>query len=495
VTTDWHDLATTLALPAKAVIGGELRPAADGATMPCTSPRDGRVLVDVAAASDRDVDAAVRAGREAFEDGRWSGLAPAERKRVLLAVADAVEAAADELAVLVSLEMGKPIADARGIEIPALLKTLRWYAELADKLVDELPHVEPGALAMVTREPVGVVAAIVPWNFPLTMAGWKLGPALAAGNSVVLKPADQSPLSALRLGELALEAGLPDGVLNVVPGAGPVAGQALSRHLDVDVLTFTGSGETGASLLHDAADSNLKRVYLELGGKTPNIVFADAPDLAHAATMAAWGITFNQGEMCTAASRLLVQREIHDEFVAQVVTAVEGRVVGDPLDEGTQVGPIVDDRQLERVLGYIEVGRDHDGAALATGGTRIHEDSGGTFVAPTVFTDVAQPMRIAQEEIFGPVLSVIPFDSPQEAVAIANDTVYGLAAAVWTADLRTAHRTARALQAGTVWVNCFEEGDLTVPFGGVKRSGNGRDKSHHAIDEYTQLKTTWIDLG
>ena len=478
----------------RAVIDGRSVDAASGGVFPAISPRDGTTLVEVAACDATDVDAAVRAARRAFDDGRWSRQAPASRKLVLQRFADLVEAATDELAMTISLEMGKPIADARGIEIPALVGTLRWYAEAADKLVDELPHVDPGALAMVTREPVGVVGAIVPWNFPLTMAGWKLAPALAVGNSVVLKPAEQSPLSALRLGELALEAGLPDGVFNVVPGLGPVTGQALGRHLDVDVLAFTGSGQVGAQLLHYAADSNLKRVYLELGGKTPNVVFADAQDLDRAAAKAAWGITFNQGEMCTAASRLLVQRDIHDEFVEKVVAAAGARVVGDPLDAGTHIGPIVSDTQLDRVLSYVDIGRD-EGAELVLGGHRMLEDTGGTYVEPTIFTGVEPQMRLAQEEIFGPVLSVLPFDDLDDAVRLANDSIYGLAASVWTRDLTTAFRVSRAIKAGTVWVNGFEEGDMTVPFGGTKRSGNGSDKSLHAIDKYVDLKTTWIDLS
>ncbi len=457
-------------------------------------PSTGTTWTTVAAASVTDVDRAVRAARRAFASGRWSRTDPSTRRAVLLAWADLVEAHTDELATLVTTEMGKPIAHARGIEIPAVCKTIRYYAELADKRVDELPVTGPDELALVTREPVGVVGAIVPWNFPLTMAGWKLGPALATGNSVVLKPAEYTSTSALRLAELATEAGLPDGVFNVVPGRGPVAGDALARHDDVDVLTFTGSGPTGRSLLHAAADSNAKPVWLELGGKSPNLVFADAPDLEVAADMAAWGIFFNAGEMCTAPSRLLVQREILDDFSAAVVERARSRVVGDPMDDATETGPIVSDRQLQTVLDYVDVGRGE--AELLTGGSRLDtpEHADGFFLEPTIFGGVANDARIAREEIFGPVLSIIAFDDEADAIRIANDTPYGLAAGLWTSDLSRAHRVSRALEAGTVWVNCYEEGGLSVPFGGRKQSGNGRDKSAHAIDKFTELKTTWISL-
>ena len=489
----WRSLASSMGIPTRAWIHGEPRDASDGATFPAVSPRDGTTIAEVASCDAADVDEAVGAARRAFEDGRWSGLAPAERKAVMVRWAGLVEDHADELATLVSLEMGKPIADSRAIELRATRNTLAWFGEAADKVTDELPKVATDAVAMVTREPLGVVGAVVPWNFPLTMAAWKLGPALATGNSVVLKPAEQSPLSALRLAELATEAGIPDGVVNVVPGFGETAGQALGRHPDVDVLTFTGSTEVGRFFLRYAADSNVKPVWLELGGKSPNIILADAPDLGVAAAMAAWGIFFNTGQMCTAASRLLVQDRVAEEVVDSIVEAARARRIGDPLDPATELGPLVDRAQRERVLGYVERGT-AEGATLAVGGHAALAETGGTFVEPTVFTGVRNDMTIAREEIFGPVLSVITFRDLDEAIALANDTPYGLAASIWTSDLSTAHRAARALRAGTVWVNCFEEGDLTVPFGGRKGSGFGADKSLHAMEKFTALKTTWIQL-
>lgn len=491
---DWLERATVMSIDGRALIDGERVDAISGDTFACRSPRDGRVLAPVAACQTRDVDRAVAAARRAFDEGRWAHRPPAERKRVLVDWARLVEEHADELALLVTLEMGKPINDSRSIELTAVRNCLSWYGELTDKLMGELPSVDRSALAMVTREPLGVVGAVVPWNFPLTMASWKLGPALAAGNSVVLKPAEQSPLSALRLAQLALEAGLPEGVLNIVPGFGETAGQALGRHHDVDVITFTGSTEVGRLFLRYASESNLKRVWLELGGKSPNIVFSDAADLDVAAEAAAFGGFFNQGEMCTAASRLLVDDHIHEEFTERLLRKAQERPPADPLDPATRTGPLVDEEHMTRVLGYVEAGR-ADGATLRVGGSQTRAGTGGWYVEPTVFTDVGNQMRIAREEIFGPVVSLIRFSEADEAVRIANDTMYGLAAAVWTNDLVTAHRTARAIRAGTVWVNCYEEGDMTVPFGGMKHSGFGRDKSAHAIDKFTDLKTTWIALS
>ncbi|MBE8477614.1 aldehyde dehydrogenase [Streptomyces justiciae] len=467
--------------------------AGSGATFAVVSPRDGQTLAQVADAGEAEVDLAVAAARRAFDTGPWPRMAPADRGRALLRIADLLERHREELALTVTLEMGKPITDAYGIELRAAINTFRWYGQLADKLTDESPHTAPDALALVTREPAGVVGAVVPWNFPLTLASWKLAPALAAGCTVVLKPSENSPLSALLLGRIATEAGLPPGVLNVVNGEGPVAGRALGLHPDVDVLAFTGSTAVGRHFLRYSADSNLKRVWLELGGKSPNIILPDAPDLEQAAATAAWGIFFNQGEMCTAPSRLLVHSSVADGVTDAIVRRARELRVGDPLDPATEMGAMVGANHLERVLGHIDTGLD-EGARLRVGGGRTLAETGGSFLRPTVFDQVDAGMRLAREEIFGPVLSVLTFDDLDEAVRLANATEYGLAAGLWTSDLSTAHQVSRALKAGTVWVNCYEEGDLTVPFGGMKQSGNGRDKSAHALEKYTELKTTWIQL-
>ncbi|MFF3378792.1 aldehyde dehydrogenase [Streptomyces sp. NPDC002680] len=464
-----------------------------GATFAVVSPRDGQVLTEVADGGPAEVDSAVAAARRAFDTGPWPRLAPAERGRVLLRLAELLEEQRELLALTVTLEMGKPITDAHDIELRAAINTFRFYGQLADKLTDESPHTAPDALALVTREPAGVVGAVVPWNFPLTLASWKVAPALAAGCTVVLKPSENSPLSALALGRLGTEAGLPPGVLNVVAGDGPGAGQALGLHPDVDVLAFTGSTAVGRHFLRYSADSNLKRVWLELGGKSPNIVLPDAPDLDNVAATAAWGIFFNQGEMCTAPSRLLVHSSIAEQVTEAVVRRARELRVGDPLDPATEMGALVGEAHLARVLDHIGTGTE-EGARLRTGGARVLERTGGTYLEPTVFDQVGPDSRLAREEIFGPVLSVLTFDDVDEAVRLANATEYGLAAGLWTSNLTTAHQVSRALKAGTVWVNCYEEGDLTVPFGGMKQSGNGRDKSAHALEKYTELKTTWIQL-
>ncbi|MFH8773104.1 aldehyde dehydrogenase [Streptomyces sp. NPDC017958] len=484
--------AKTLDLPALHHIDGADEPGS-GTTFTVVSPRDGQTLAEVADARQAEVDHAVAAARRAFDSGPWPRLAPVERGRVLLRIAELLEEQREVLALTVTLEMGKPITDAYAVELRAAINTFRWYGQLADKLTDESPHTAPDALALVTREPAGVVGAVVPWNFPLTLASWKVAPALAAGCTVVLKPSESSPLSALLLGRIGTEAGLPPGVLNVVTGDGPTAGRAIGLHPDVDVLAFTGSTAVGRHFLRYSADSNLKRVWLELGGKSPNIVLPDAPDLERAAATAAWGIFFNQGEMCTAPSRLLVHSSIAERVTEAVVRRARELRVGDPLDPATEMGALVGEAHLDRVLDHVATAG-AEGARLRTGGARTLAETGGSYLGPTVFDRVGPGMRLAREEIFGPVLSVLTFDDLDEAVRLANATEYGLAAGLWTSDLSTAHRVSRALKAGTVWVNCYEEGDLTVPFGGMKQSGNGRDKSAHALEKYTELKTTWIQL-
>jgi 4-(gamma-glutamylamino)butanal dehydrogenase len=488
----WHGLAERVALPAAMLVDGR-EDDGDGA-LPVVSPRNGSVLVEVATASDADVDRAVAAARRAFDDGPWPRMKPRERAAVMLRWADLVERDRDHVALLVSLEMGKPIREAWTIELRALISTIRFYAESADKEAGELPAVGEDDLALVVRQPSGVVAAIVPWNFPLTLAGWKIAPALSVGCAVVLKPSELSPLSALHVAALALEAGMPPGVLNVVNGTGITAGRALGLHRDVDVLAFTGSTDVGRHFLRYAADSNLKRVWLELGGKSPNIVFADAPDVDAAAEAAAWGICFNSGQMCTAASRLLVEGSMLEEFTDLVLAKVATWTAGDPLDPGTRLGPLVSAQHVARVAGHVERAREQ-GARLRAGGERLLPSTGGSYYSATVFDSVAPDDDLAQQEVFGPVLAVMPFIDADDAVRLARNTEYGLAAALWTSDLRTAHRVSRGVPAGTVWVNCYEEGDLTVPFGGFKASGNGRDKSRHAVDKYTELKTIWMSLS
>lgn len=482
-----------IALKGQAFVDGRFVDAVSGETFDDISPRDGKTIARVAACDAEDIDRAVAAARRAFEAGVWRDRTPKERKKVLQRFADLFEKHMDELAVLETLDMGKPIAESRNIDVNVVLDTLQWYAECPDKLYDELAPTGPGQLAMITREPVGVVGAVVPWNFPMLMATWKFAPALATGNSVVLKPAEQSPLTAIRLAELAAEAGIPDGVFNVLPGFGPTAGKALGLHMDVDCLAFTGSGEVGKLFLQYAGQSNMKRVFLECGGKSPNIILDDVPELRVAAERAATAICFNQGEVCVAPSRLILSERIRDQFLDIVVDTAKSIRPGDPLDPATKLGALVESTHRDRVEGYIARGK-AEGARLVLGGDRPSDTPDGYYVNPTIFADVTNDMTIAREEIFGPVLSTITVADDEEAVRVANDSSYGLAAAVWTRDLSRAHKMARKLRAGTVWVNCYDHGDATVPFGGFKQSGNGRDKSLHALDKYTELKTTWIEL-
>jgi len=475
-------------------IDGAFLDAASGETFVTENPATGQPITSVAAGDAADIDLAVKAARRAFEDGRWSRMAPADRKTVLLRFADGIEANSDELATLDALEGGKPITDCRAVDLPETVKTIRWYAEAIDKVFDAVAPTGPDALGLIIREPVGVVGAVVPWNFPILMAAWKIAPALAAGNSMIVKPSRLTSLSAIRLAEIASAAGLPDGILNVVPGSGSGAGQALGRHMDVDKVTFTGSTEVGREFLHYAAESNLKEVTLELGGKSPSLVLAEPPDLAVVAEQVLFAALMNQGENCSAGSRLIVHRSVHDELVERLAAGLAAWPVGDPMDPATRIGPMIERPHLDKVMGYIARGR-AEGARVVTGGDRVLESSGGYFVAPTIFDDVTNTMSIAREEIFGPILSTIPFDDEAEGIRLANETSYGLAASIYTTDLDAAFRVSRALRAGTVGVNAYSEGDITTPFGGYKQSGfGGRDKGLEAFDQYTEKKTIWVTL-
>ncbi|MGR3615151.1 MAG: aldehyde dehydrogenase family protein [Paracoccaceae bacterium] len=467
--------------------------AGSGAPLEVTSPIDGSFLTTLSGASAHDVDRAVAAARAAFEDGRWSRMAPAARKKVLHRIAGRIEAEALELAVLGVRDNGTEFDMAFKAEPGSAAGTFRYYAEALDKVAGEIAPTAPDVLGLVHRAPVGVVGAIVPWNFPLMIGAWKLAPALAMGNSVVLKPAETASLSLLRLAEICTECGLPDGVLNVVTGSGAETGAALSKHMDVDVLTFTGSGGTGRRLLEASARSNLKRCYLELGGKSPNIVFADTKDLAKAAKVSAAGIFRNSGQVCVAGSRLLVQSDIHDEFVALLRAEADALRVGDPLDLNTQIGAVNSEAQLARNLSFMD-SVEAEGGEILTGGARILENTGGTYMLPTIVTGVDQEASLFQQEVFGPVLTVTKFDTEEEALCLANATDFGLAAGVWTSDLSRAHRMVAGIRAGVVHVNTYGGADNTVPLGGVGQSGNGHDKSLHALDKYVDLKTAWIQL-
>lgn len=487
----WQHLASQISIEGRAFIDGHYVEAASGKTFDCVSPIDGKVIAKVADCDESDVNNAVAAARRAFDGSGWASMPPRNRKKILLRFAGLIHTHKDELSLLETLDAGKPIGDTTSVDIPGAAYAVEWFAEAIDKVGGEVAPVDKRIVGLVTREPIGVVACVVPWNFPLLMASWKFAPALAAGNAVVLKPSEKSPLTAIRIAQLASDAGIPAGVFNVIPGGG-APGKLLALHMDVDCLAFTGSTAVGKLIMQYAGQSNLKRVWLELGGKSPNIILPDCPDFDRAAASAAGAIFYNMGEMCTAGSRLLVHRDIKDMFLGKVLEQAAKWKPGNPLDPNTGMGAIVDQIQLERVQSYIAAGKAE--SRLLTGGERTLLESGGYYLQPTVF-DAQPDHKIAREEIFGPVLSVITFDTLDEAIAIANDSEYGLAAAVWTSNLTTAHEAARRLRAGTVWVNCYDEGgDMNFPFGGYKQSGNGRDKSLHALEKYTELKSTLIKL-
>jgi acyl-CoA reductase-like NAD-dependent aldehyde dehydrogenase len=488
--TDWRKLAGELDIEGRAFINGRFTDALSGETRPTVNPANGRELAEVALCGPADADLAIKGARRlravrgpGWPDGAQDGAGALGRTD---------RPAPRRTRPAETLDVGKPISDTLNVDVPSAVRTIRWSGEAIDKVYDEIPPTPRDTLALIQRLPLGVVAAIVPWNFPLSTTAWKLAPSLATGNSVVLKPASNTPLSALYIARLAAEAGLPDGVLQVLPGPGGSLGKHLATHMDIDGLTFTGSTPVGKQLMQYSGQSNLKRTFLELGGKSPNIVFADA-DLEKAAAMAAVAVFYNGGQTCTAGTRLIVQRAIQDEFLERVKANARNWMPGDPLDPATPMGPMIDAAQCRTVAAYVDIGR-QEGAELVFGGEQVLQSSGGHYHQPSIFTEANNAMRIAQEEIFGPVLSVIPFDTMDEAIAIANDSIYGLAGAVWSRDIDTAHKVARAVRVGTMGINNYFGGDITVPFGGFKQSGNGRDKSIHAFHDYTELKTTWIEF-
>jgi acyl-CoA reductase-like NAD-dependent aldehyde dehydrogenase len=479
--------------PVKMLIGGQWVESASGKTFATINPATTQVLAQVAEGESEDINRAVAAARKAFESGPWPKMTPSQRGRLLWKLADLLEAHAEEFAALETLDNGKPIKYAKGGDVPLTVDHFRYFAGWASKLEGEtIPVSIPNMFTYTLREPLGVVGQIIPWNFPLQMASWKLAPALACGNTVVLKPAEQTPLTALRLGELICEAGFPDGVVNIVPGFGEMAGAALAAHPDVDKIAFTGSTEVGRKIVQASA-GNLKKVTLELGGKSPNIIFPDA-DLKYAVRGAMNAIFFNQGQVCTAGSRLFVHQSVYEQVVSGLAEYAQKMKIGAGIDPASDLGPLVSQEQLERVLGYVESGK-HEGASVVTGGERVAtQDLAGYFMRPTVFDGVQDEMRIAREEIFGPVVVALPFENVEEVAARANASIYGLAAGVWTSDVKIAHKMASTLKAGVVWVNTYNMFDAAAPFGGYKQSGYGREMGHAVLDAYTQTKTVWMGL-
>ncbi len=483
---EYRAIAQSLTLPSTAFIDGKFQVSKSGNSFATINPATGEVLADISACNADDVDFAVLKAREAFDQGRWRTLHPVERKESLIRLAKLIKRNQHELAVMESIDSGKPVADCESVDIPETIQCLIWHAEAIDKIYDQSAPVGDDAMAMVVREPVGVVGCVLPWNFPLLMLAWKIAPALAAGNSVIVKPAEQTSLTALRVAELAMEAGIPRGVLNVVPGMGPDVGEPLGKHMDVDMVSFTGSTETGRRFLRYSADSNLKKIVLECGGKNPAVVLADAEELDLVAEHIVNGAFWNMGENCSASSRLIVQEDIKDELMKKVLARAQEWKTGDPLDPQNHLGALIDKEHFKKVSAYLT-----EGDIIFGGGT-----DQGCYVFPTIIDGVKPDDRLAREEIFGPVLSVITARSTEEAITLANDTDYGLAASIFSSNARQALRAAREIRAGTVTINCYGEGDITTPFGGYRQSGfGGRDNSIHAHDQYTELKTIWIDLS
>ncbi len=491
---EWQQKAQALSLDGRAFIAGQRCAAASNETFPTLNPSTGKALADIARCDAKDIDRAVVAARDAFESGVWSKAAPAQRKAVLLRLAQLIDDNAEELALLEVLEAGKPVSECMGLDIPESAACIRWHAEVTDKRYDALSPSGASVVSMITREPIGVVGAVLPWNFPALMLAWKIGPALSVGNSVIVKPAEQTSLSTLRIADLALEAGVPAGVFSVVTGFGESAGQALGRHADVDLVAFTGSTDTGKRFLHYSADTNLKRVVLECGGKNPQVVLPDVANLDAVAEQAVAAAFWNMGENCSAGSRILVPSALKASLLEKILAVLEGWKTGDPLDPDVKLGSLIEQKHYEKVLAHIEQAK-AEGARVVCGGKAARTESGGWFVEPTIFDNVTPNMSIARDEVFGPVVCVIEYADIDEAVQIANDTCYGLAASLWTDNVNHAHKVAARIRAGTVTVNCFGEGDLSTPFGGFKQSGfGGRDKSVYAHDQYCELKTTWLKL-
>ena len=492
-TADWTKRAAQKVARTQLFINGKFVDAVSGKTFESINPRDGSVIAHVAEGDVEDVNRAVAAAKASFDSGVWSEMAPLYRKNIMLKWAQLIRDNAEELALLETMNCGKPISDSLNVDVVSCSNNIQWYAETIDKLYGEIAPVPRDSIALIEREPMGVVGAVVPWNYPLIISSWKVGAALAGGNSVILKPAEQSPLSALLFAELAVQAGVPAGVFNVVNGFGPSCGGTLGKHMDVNKLAFTGSTEVGKYFLKYSAESNAKAVSLELGGKTPHVVLSDCPDVDAAASAIAWGVFYNAGQTCHAGTRMIVDQKIEDELLEKVRKVSETIMPGDTYDTKTAMGTIVDRSQFDRVNEYINIGL-QEGATIHTGGKPVEPVKGGIFIPPTIFQNVKPGMRIEKEEIFGPVLGSVRVTNDEDAVRIANDSQYGLGAALWTRDVSKAHKIARQLRAGTVWVNTFDRSSITTPFGGFKQSGTGRDRSLHSIEGYTNLKTTWIQL-